>query len=91
MISFKEATIKAYEFIKEVPGYENKKDILVEEVEKSEDNNYWLITLGYLVPTSYTVVQKAFGSFPEYRKEYKRFKIDAKTGEVESMTIRTLD
>ena len=92
MISFKEAAKKAYEFIKEVPGYEDKGEILVEEVEKTEDGCFWLITLGYLVPANYgSPSLRLFTINPEYKKEYKRFKINVDTGEVESMTIRTLD
>lgn len=92
MISFKEAAKKAYQFIREVPGYEDKGEILVEEVEKSEDGYYWLITLGYLVPTKYgsPSALSLFTTSPEFKKEYKRFKINIETGEVESMTLRTL-
>lgn len=87
MISVKEAAKSAYEYMKEIPGYEERTDIAVEEVELSEDEStakkYWLITIGY--PVGLNILQ------PTYRsKEYKIFKVDADTGEVLSMKIRNI-
>lgn len=64
--------------------------IRLEEVELSEDKNYWLITLGYDVP-----VKNQFSSLispltPVYKREYKLFKVNSETSEVESMKIRTI-
>jgi hypothetical protein len=51
-------------------------DVSVEEAELSEDERFWLITLGY-----------EFAPFGG-PKEYKVFKVDAQSGEVLSMKIR---
>ena len=64
--------------------------IRLEEVELSEDKNYWLITLGYDVP-----VKNQFSGIiptlaPVYKREYKLFKVNSETSEVESMKIRTI-
>jgi hypothetical protein len=54
-------------------------NIQLEEVELSEDEKHWLITL------SFTESQQIL--FPP-RKSYKLFKINADTGQVQSMKIR---
>jgi hypothetical protein len=80
MIDAKEAVKRAMAYFlnlvenKDLPGLE------LEEVEKSEDGLYWLITLSY--------VRRVLLS--EHRI-YKQFKVEAQTGEVVSMTIRQLD
>ena len=51
----------------------------LEEVEKTEDGGYWLITLSYL--------PRGQLPFSEKRK-YKIFKVNAESGEVLSMKIR---
>lgn len=85
MISIKEAAEKAIIYFKSVPGYEGAKNVLIEEIEKSDDKSFWLITLSHLVPqTSPFEVITGKG----YRKEFKVFKIDALTGEVVSMKLR---
>ncbi|MBM3702084.1 MAG: hypothetical protein FJW63_03670 [Actinobacteria bacterium] len=87
MIGVKEAAKNAYEYMKEIPGFEERIDIVVEEVELSEDEStgkkYWLITLGY--PVGFNILQPTSRS-----KEYKIFKVDADTGEVLSMKIRNI-
>ena len=59
----------------------------LEEVELSEDGNCWLITLGFDTRSSTSNVVDVFGP-PKTR--YKVFKVDARTGEVLSMKIRSL-
>lgn len=56
-------------------------DLRVEEVELSEDDKSWLITLGFT----------RLGEVLEtcrYQREYKIFKVDAETSQVKSMKIR---
>lgn len=50
-------------------------DVQLEEVEKSDDGNFWLITLSYNTGIL-------------SNKKYKIFKIDISSGEVLSMKIR---
>lgn len=59
-------------------------DVRLEEVEFSDDRAFWLITLSFMRPTQDSVLT----SPPE--REYRRFEIDATTGEFKSMTIRTI-
>lgn len=67
------------------------RDVRLEEVELSEDKEYWLITLSFNRPVS--VEQQPVLDLVEgkqYQREYKIFKINAQDGEVESMKIRTI-
>lgn len=70
-------------------------DVALEEVEFSEDENYWLITLGYVPQTAPAPqINKSlvtlFGP-PSSARKYKVFKVDARNGKVISMRIRKLD
>lgn len=64
-------------------------DLKLEEVEISEDEKHWFVTLGFTRPT-----EKAANKLGETlalsqsSREYKIFKIDSETGEVRSMKIR---
>lgn len=62
------------------------KDLRLEEVELSEDRKYWLITLGFITTT--VGAEESF--FLKKERDYKVFKVNAETGEVESMKIREL-
>lgn len=78
MIDVKEAAKTASEYLTGLYSLASWDDVRLEEVELTEDEKYWLITLSYsdkkLIP----------------RREYKVFKIDAETGKVQAMKIRTV-
>jgi len=57
--------------------------LLLEEVERSEDDAAWLITLGFDLPPD----SSAF-SLRKPARHYKRFRIGDSAGEVEWMRIR---
>ncbi len=72
-------------------------NLRLEEVELSEDKNYWLITLGfdshnkqYIHPALKKLNIDDMVIYPNYQRQYKIFKINTETGEVESMKIREL-
>jgi hypothetical protein len=72
-------------------------DLRLEEVELSEDKKFWFVTLGFERPVvqrknSLSELMPAPALPPDYKyeREYKIFKIDAETGEVQSMKIREL-
>ena len=81
-IKAQEAAKIATEYYKEVTGDYNQP--AVEEVEISEDNKYWLITLGAR-RSSGDAISDLYG---KTEIEYKVFKIDAQNGNVLSMKIR---
>lgn len=64
-------------------------DVRLEEAELSEDKQYWLITLGFnrLVDKTSNPLADLV-AIPNYERDYKVFKINAQTGEVQSMKIR---
>ncbi|MEX0270456.1 hypothetical protein AB3R30_15030 [Leptolyngbyaceae cyanobacterium UHCC 1019] len=63
----------------------------LEEVELSEDQHEWLITLGFDVPMKTSSLANLMaGANSLYQREYKLFKVDSETGEVKSMKIRSL-
>ncbi|MEC4803807.1 MAG: hypothetical protein SAJ12_19350 [Jaaginema sp. PMC 1079.18] len=67
------------------------KDIRLEEVEVSEDDRYWLITLSFTQPSDLTKNPlPGIVTQPKYQKEYKIFRINGNTGKVESMKIRVV-
>ena len=80
-INAKKAASIALEYLEELfpdnSGYE------LEEIETTEDEKYWLITIGMVdnnSPTLTTLSGKA--------KKYKIIKIDIKSGNVKSVKIR---
>jgi hypothetical protein len=71
-------------------------DLELEEVEISDDEKYWFITLGFSVPKAKSEKEDSplsrMLTFKEREKEhirkYKIFRIDAQTGKFHSMKIR---
>ncbi len=69
-------------------------DIRLEEVELSEDEKHWFVTLGYSVPVKTTAPEnRLLGStltdtILRYERVYKVFKVDVEQGAVQSMKIR---
>jgi uncharacterized membrane protein YkoI len=81
-ITAKEAVSIATKYYQDVTN--DYSGVTIEEVELSEDGNFWLITLGHR--------ERKGGVMPLYEEKiaYKSFKIDAETGEVISMKIKKI-
>ena len=95
-IDVKEAVRKvvAY-FLKLYPKLGIGTNLMLEEVEESEDGAYWLITLGYDIQHERLVSPLAGNlrhilAHPQVDRHYKVFKVDAKTGRIVWMKIRSL-
>lgn len=88
MIDLKEATQVALSYFEEIYGEHAFSNVLLEEVERDEEDDtpYWFITIGF---TDKQREGGPFGNLASSRR-YKRFKIDAETGEVVSMKIRSV-
>jgi len=84
MIDSREAVKRAAAYLGEISAPIGRQlgALEVEEVEKSDDEQYWLITLSYPRGSPF---KEALG---EGKRVYKQFKINAETGEVQSMTMR---
>jgi hypothetical protein len=63
---------------------------MLEEVELSEDETHWLITLGFDRRRPVRSTFEALQSMTPYERAYKTIEIRADTGEVRSMKIREL-
>ena len=82
MINAKEATERAANYLRELVPLASSP--ILEEVERSDDGQFWFITLSYL-PGGSTQFY-----FPGGKKDYKQFKVNATSGEIEWMKIRSI-
>lgn len=90
-IDVKDAAKAAAEYFVELYPDTQYSDLMLEEVELSEDEKHWLITLSYASeppPPPPSGLEKLFSK--QGSRKYKIFKIDAATGKVEAMKIRSL-
>jgi hypothetical protein len=83
MIDVKQAVKIAYDYLTSL--YPEARSVELEEVELTEDERYWLITLGYTalggsIPSAFALREK----------KYKTLKTDAESGRVVSMKMRLL-
>jgi hypothetical protein len=89
-IEVKRAALAAKEYFHSL--YPTIYNSSLEEVELSEDGKYWLITLGFQPPKGNPVLDPptSFDSiFGPPKAKYKVFRVDARTGEVTAMKIRS--
>lgn len=93
MIDVKEAATKAAEYFGNIYSDQQYSDVLLEEVELTDDEKHWLITLSYAYEPPPSILDQYSGGAPPKPKprKYKLFKIDAVTGKVEAMKIRSLN
>ena len=79
MIDVKQAVNIASQYLISLYADKAPSDVQLEEVELSEDEKFWFVTLSFTERLSYLI---------NLRKSYKLFKINADTGQVQSMKIR---
>jgi hypothetical protein len=86
MVDVKEAVAAAVAFMKDVLEPSRATDLLLEEVElsKSDGRQVWRVTISMPKPPG--VLSNVLSG----ARDYKRLKVDAETGQVESMRIREL-
>lgn len=85
MLEVKEAVKVATEYIQTLFTEKQIPELRLEEVELSQDSQFWEVTLSFVVrePTAYLSLGDAARS-----REYKIFRVNAETGQVQSMKIR---
>jgi len=97
MISVKEAIAAAKQWMQQVYAPEDIPELMLEEVDQTEDQKHWLITMGFRAPSGHQRVSEtsevAKPPLPQPRLErvpraYKQLRVNAETGKVESMQIR---
>jgi len=86
-IDVKQAVKNAVEYLSSLYDSNELQDLLLEEVELSDDNRYWLVTLGFTRRLKTTSPLQAFAR-SEPDRLYKLITVRADTGEVKSMKIR---
>ena len=87
----KEAVGKAMDYLKDMYRIDQFKDVLLEEVDLSEDNKFWNVTIGFTrrqESTSGGPMATLIGQSTEFKREFKIFQIDAENGALRSMRSR---
>ncbi|UBF30508.1 hypothetical protein K9N68_35610 (plasmid) [Kovacikia minuta CCNUW1] len=97
MIDVKAAVSAAYQYLQFLQDTMGGKleDLRLEEVELSDDKTSWLITLGYDLPVKNRSQLEELLASPSrpkqtFKREYKLFRVNSETGEVEAMKIRAV-
>lgn len=92
MLDVKEATQVALSYFEDLYGEDAFSNVLLEEVERDEEDGtpYWFITIGF---TNRRGIDSSSPLSPitSAPRRYKRFKINAETGEVVAMKIRSVE
>jgi hypothetical protein len=87
-IDARQAASAAAAYFREL--YSNVASFSLEEVEFSEHENCWMITLSFEIPPSQGL-SAALIPFQPPKTKFKVFKVDARTGKVIAMKIRKLE
>jgi len=90
MIDIKQAVHEAEKFFKDLYNEETLKNFLVEEVDLSEDEKDWVVTVGFDfggAPVSEPAQFTSKSSTPRAGRVYKEVRIDKETGE--PLSIKT--
>lgn len=85
MVTVKDAAKIAMEYVIDLVGSENVHDPRIEEVEISDDNAFWLVTVGFFPNAQ---IGGHTLSRPAAKREYKQVKVQASDGAVRAMKIR---
>ncbi|MGP8256486.1 MAG: hypothetical protein ACLQMU_12520 [Methanoregula sp.] len=94
MIDVKEAVALAFSEVERLYG-KQAVDLLLEEMEMTEDENFWLITVGFSLldtrggkATGGRMSKTVAAALGMYQRKYKVFKIDRRNGKIISMKMR---
>ncbi len=83
----KAALDAALRFVKDLYSEQTLRDVLLEEVEFSEGDHQWLVTIGFSLPSD----EPGFMYSPrQCARHYKEIRVDAETGSPVSMKIRSI-
>jgi hypothetical protein len=90
MLELRSAVMQAQNYFQSIQDMlgNSLEDLRLEEVELSDDKQYWLITLGYSRLADKSKNPLLEGIIPVSQREYQLFKVNSETGEVEAMKIR---
>jgi len=88
MIDAKQAVKIATEYLRDMYEADGFTDMMLEEVELSDEDKYWHVTICFTrrqVSTAEGPMASLVGSRDEYMREVKVFTIDSQSGLVRSM------
>jgi len=86
IIDVKSAVKIAMQYVLDLLSGDQVRDVRLEEVEFSDDGEYWLVTIGFSRPEAQrSAFEVLHGRF---EREYREVKVLAKDGQVRSMRIR---
>ena len=88
MIDAKQASEIAVAYVMDLYGAENLQHVLVEELELTEDEERWLVTVGFQRPDELSPMNMLSGQAA--RRHYKKLEIESSNGNVRSMKIRSV-
>jgi hypothetical protein len=88
MINVKEAVKAAHAFARDMYADAELERLQLEEVELSDDERTWHVTLGWTDPAVTGTALPGLLTGPGLPRIYKTFEVDADTGRVRSMKIR---
>lgn len=88
MLDVKNAIKAAMNFFDELFPKNDFKDILLEEVEFSEDRDSWFVTIGFSRRATEETSSYARLTQSEFVRVYKVFEVSAINGSVKSMKVR---
>lgn len=91
-IDVKQAVLNAMNFVKDLYEGQKTENLLLEEVEFSDNQNQWLVTIGFSIPKQDDSVTAALMLRPSHSTEryYKVIHIDAESGKALSMKMREI-
>lgn len=91
MTDVKQAVRIAVEFVKELYEAEGIADVRLEEVERPENENRWMVTLSFTRPRPHPLgIPQVLLAGVNLSRDYKTLTISGADGTVESMRIREL-
>lgn len=91
-LAMKEIVDTAIQFLHQLYDQKELRNVMLEELEHSEEDSLWLITLGFDAPYYDNSVafnlSQALQKSPSSQRVYKTIQIDDQTGEAVAMKIR---
>lgn len=85
MIDVKQAVQISRNYLSELYQSDEIRDLSLEEVELTEDNRFWLVTLTFTQQMMQPLNPIEAMTGPKYARFLKEIRIDAETGQVRSM------
>lgn len=87
-IGVKDAVTSAMDFVRDMYEGERLRDLLLEEVEMAQNDDQWLVTIGFSLPKEESNSILSPATSKKLERQYKVIAVDAVSGKPKSMKIR---